>query len=102
MLAGPDGREYYVKDEDEFAEAVERGWITDAEANGAREGLGELLDILKSGSLLELLNGVCPFGDVRDVKDQPPPRKTASAYVPLLHRDHRGRHFGSRTDLAAL
>lgn len=38
VLVAPDGRSHVVIDEDDFAEAEARGWISAAEAHGARRG----------------------------------------------------------------
>lgn len=94
VLVGPDGREYVVKDEDEFEHAVKQGWVTAQEQEGARSGLKELLNIIQSGALLDFLHTTCPFHSMEDVLAQPPARKVPLEQVPLLHRETRYQHFG--------
>lgn len=81
---GPDGRTHVVIDEDDFAEAVQRRWLTPEEQVGARRGLEELLSIIRGTGLLPFLNEVCPFGDLSDAELQPPLTTIPLAQVPLL------------------
>ena len=94
VLVGSDGREHFVKDEDEFAHAVEQGWITAHEHEGARNGLKELLNMIQSGTLIDFLHTTCPFHSMEDVLAQPPARKVALEQVPVLHMETRHQHFG--------
>jgi len=47
VLVQPDGVTYCVGDADEFGDAMARGWLSEREADGARAGLTELIDIIE-------------------------------------------------------
>jgi len=96
VLVGLDGKEYIIKDEDEFEHAVEQGGITAHEQEGARSGLKELLNIIQSGTLLNFLHAACPLHSMEDVFDQPPARKVPLGQVPLLDIETRHHHFSKR------
>ena len=38
---------YQVIDEDDFAYAIQQGWLSEREAHGARSGLDELLELVE-------------------------------------------------------
>ncbi|MFZ5826854.1 MAG: DUF402 domain-containing protein [Bacillota bacterium] len=84
VLVAPDGRAHIVIDEEDFAEAIQRRWLTPEEQLGARRGLDELLSIISGPGLLPFLNEVCPFGDVSDAEPQPPLTTLPLSRVPLL------------------
>ncbi len=54
-----------VYDQQEFGDAVRRGWLSEREATGARAGLAELVGLIEAGRLVECLAEVHPFGRVR-------------------------------------
>jgi hypothetical protein len=84
VLVGTDGRTHVVIDRDEFAEAVDRGWITAAEAMAARRGLAELLEVIQSGELISFLDHIYPFADVLTSAVQPPMEQKNLQDVPIL------------------
>lgn len=86
VLAGPDGRTHVVIDQEDFAEAIARGWISPAEEAGARNGLADLLQIINTTGLVHFLHQVYPFGDVSDAGVQPLFEKLKLSQVPLLAR----------------
>jgi hypothetical protein len=96
LLVAPDGRDYRLVDEDEFDHAMRNGWITSAEADGARNGVEELRGIIEGGRLVSFLEGICPF-EVKPIQ-QPPPQKPNLTDYPLLHRDRRHRYFGKKLE----
>jgi hypothetical protein len=84
VLVRADGLTYYVRDEDEFADAIENGWLSEREADGARTGLTELIDIIQRKQLFAFLSGLQPFGSTR----APPAnamRRESAARFPLVH-----------------
>ena len=91
VLVAADGREHVVIDAEDFAVAVQRGWFTTAEQQGARRGLADVLDIITNGGLLPFLDAVYPFGPAADAPSQPPPAHKTLAEVPLLHLAARAR-----------
>jgi hypothetical protein len=96
VLAGPDGVSYVVTDEDQFAEEVAAGWITETEAAGAREGLRRLLGIIEEGSLISFLDALVPFEIKR--RNVPPSsmKKVSLSEAPVLSLPERAAHFGRR------
>jgi predicted RNA-binding protein associated with RNAse of E/G family len=93
VLVAPDGDQYVIKDEGDFAHATRQHWITDKEHEGARAGLANILQIVTSGALLPLLREIYPF-DVRGAALQLPPEKPDLAAVGELNINDRWRHFG--------
>ncbi|HVC34524.1 MAG TPA: hypothetical protein VNL16_13515 [Chloroflexota bacterium] len=96
VLVAPDGRQHAVIDEDTFADAVQRGWITRAEQEGARRGLAGLIDLVETGKFLDFLGQTCPFD--REIVSMAPPAgprlRRSLADVPPLDPRLRGRYFG--------
>ena len=95
VLAGQNGKDYIVKDEDEFDHAVQQGWMTGQEQEGARRGLEELLNIIHSGILLDFLDAACPFNAMETALQQPPAQKVALGELPLFGIAARSQHFGT-------
>jgi hypothetical protein len=62
VLVRSDGVTHGVYDQDEFDDALERGWLSDREANAARSGLRELLELIDAGGLVGFLDDIHPFG----------------------------------------
>lgn len=62
VLVAPNGRDFRVKDEAEFARAVAAGVVSEAEAQSARNGLADLIALCETVGLVDFLNAVCPFG----------------------------------------
>ncbi len=61
VLVRDDASSYLIGDEDEFEEAMERGWLSRAERRGARQGLRDLLEFVERGGLLPWLHELAPF-----------------------------------------
>ena len=84
VLVRADGVAYYVGDEDEFADAMANGWLSQREADGARAGLGELIDIIERKQLIAFLSELQPFRST-----QAPPgyamRRVLASSFPLVH-----------------
>lgn len=96
VLVGSDGRQHVVQDEDDFAGAINSGWLAEAEQSGARSGLAELLDIVESAGLLTFLEGICPFDHMTDCDAPRPMIRRPLAGVRLLHQHTRYQYFGQR------
>jgi hypothetical protein len=94
VLVAPDGRRCFVGDEDEFTEAVECGWVTAGERVLARRGLAELLWIIESVGLVEFLEEILAFDDVRADAWQASFTRRSVAEIPLLKSEARERRFG--------
>lgn len=89
VLVGPDGWSHRVIDEADFAEAIRQGWLSDAERDGARAGLAELLGLIRSGELLPFLEQICPFQRVAESERQPPMERLTLAQLPVLNQAWR-------------
>ena len=61
VLVRSDGITHGVYDEEDFTHALERGWLSEHEAAGARAGLRELVDLIESNALVDFLTDVHPF-----------------------------------------
>lgn len=61
VLIRADGIDHQVVDMAEFEVALRRGWISDREAQGARNGLQALQDLIERRKLLGFLAGYHPF-----------------------------------------
>jgi hypothetical protein len=83
VLVRRDGRTYGVYDQQEFGDAVRRGWLSEREATGARAGLAELVGLIEAGRLLEFLAEAHPFGRVQ-APQAPAMRSVPLHQVPLL------------------
>lgn len=57
-----DGTSFTVTGADTWEQAVEAGWISQAEARGARRGLADLLTLIEDGRLEPFLADICAFG----------------------------------------
>lgn len=84
VLVAPDGRQYFVKDEPEFAAAVAHGWLTAAEIAGARHGLADLLAIITTTGLVPFLDAICPFQPLPEAVAPPPMQRRPVSEVPAL------------------
>ena len=62
LLVRANGRDYLIEDEDEFALARDHGLLSDREVAGALAGLDDVLHLVQTGALLDLLASFCPFG----------------------------------------
>lgn len=92
VLVAADGRTNLVKDEADFARAIQQGWIDAVEAKGARRGLADLLAILQGDGLAAFLDSVYPFGPVEDAPPALPMARRPLVSEPLLQPDERRRH----------
>jgi hypothetical protein len=84
VLVGADGVSCDVRDEDDFAAAIEHGWLSEREAAGALAGLRELLELTERNQLVSMLTAVCPFG-VGRVPAALPADTVPTSTVPQLH-----------------
>jgi hypothetical protein len=88
VVVGSDGTTHAVYDEDDFALARRRGWLSQREAAAARAGLDELLAMLARGRFIEFLTEAYPFGPT-----SPPPatstKHIAASEVALLQPRRR-------------
>jgi len=84
VLVRADGLTYYVGDEDEFADAMANGWLSEREADAARAGLTELIDIIERKQLIAFLSELQPFRST----EAPPAnamRRVPVSRFPLVH-----------------
>jgi len=88
VLVRADGLTYYVGDVDEFGDAVANHWLSEREANGARAGLTELIDIIERKQLIAFLSEVQPFGSTEAPRANAMRRVPASRF-PLVHPNSR-------------
>lgn len=98
VLVAPDGRQFQVIDEDDFAEAVQRGWATEVERHGARTGLSDLISIIQSEGLVTFLQKVCPFANVAACDEQPAMEMRSITEFPVLQPAQRHLWFGQKHD----
>ncbi len=91
VLVAADGMRHTIKDRDEFATAVDKGWIGPAEAPDALRGLAKLLALIEQGCLREFLESVCPFDTLQTQALQPPARHRRLGEVPILRLESRSR-----------
>jgi hypothetical protein len=82
----PDGRTSIVTDHDDFAEAIARGWIDDADRVGAEAALAELTALIDAGGLRPFLEDVFPFRSVDDAAEVTILEHRSVADIPVL--DH--------------
>ncbi len=95
VLVAADGIRHTIKDRDDFATAVDKGWIGPTEARGAQQGLAELLAIVEQGHLRRFLESVRPFDTLQTQALQPPVRRRRLDDIPLLHLESRARWRGA-------
>jgi len=69
VLVAPDGNEHLVIDQEDFERAVDLGWATHIEREGACSGLNDLLAIIRTEGLIAFLERICPFKNVSDCGD---------------------------------
>lgn len=84
VLVRADGQTYTVGDEDEFADALRAGLLSEREAEGARLGLGELVDLASSGKLIGFLEEIVPFGPCAKRPAHGAPQRLRTADVPEI------------------
>lgn len=60
-LVRADGVTYAVNDEDDFEQAISRGWLSEREVAGARAELRRLVELIERRELVALLGAVHPF-----------------------------------------
>ena len=84
VLVAADARTYHVMDEDDFARASRKGWISRREASGARRGLAQLIEIVEAGTLLPFLDRVCSIGPESAPPSLPMQRLDPSVIPTLL------------------
>jgi hypothetical protein len=83
VLVRDDGVTHGVYDQEEFDDAVRRGWLSERDAGGARAGLGELTELIERGRLVEFLADAHPFARVK-APEAPAMQPVRLREVPLL------------------
>ena len=83
VLVRGDGVTYWIGDEDELRDAVEGGWISEREADGAHHGLAELVSLIDRGELVRFLSGVHPF-EPSSAPEALPMRRLPLTEAPVL------------------
>jgi hypothetical protein len=83
VLVHADGLTHRVSDEDELREALARGWISEREADGAGNGLAQLIQLIARGALVPFLSRVHPFGP-SSAPDALPMRRPPLTEAPVL------------------
>lgn len=61
VLVRADGRSVQIRDEGEMEDAVERGWVSQREAEAARRGAERLVDLARTGRLVDFLDRHLPL-----------------------------------------
>jgi predicted RNA-binding protein associated with RNAse of E/G family len=82
VLVRADGVTYGVHDHDDFDAAIRRGWLSEREAEGARTGLRELVELIERRELVAFLAGVHPF-DGAPAPPAPDEQRVPLSAVPL-------------------
>jgi hypothetical protein len=83
VLVRSDGVTYGVHDQQALDDALRRGWVSEREAAGAREGLAELLELIQADRLVAFLAEAHPFAPV-DAPAAPAMQSVPLRQVPLL------------------
>jgi hypothetical protein len=91
VMVAPDGLNYLLTDEDDFAEDQAAGLFTRTEVIGARQGANELISIISSTGLRPFLEGILPFDSVFENQPQGPPGILSVEQVPLFSLAERER-----------
>lgn len=89
VLVRADGRTHVVVDEDQLREARAGGLLSAREADGARRGLAELVDLASSGRLIGHLHAIHPFGHCSGRPRNEPPMRLSDADVPEVRAHSR-------------
>jgi hypothetical protein len=97
VLVRADGVTHGVHDHGDFDAAIGRGWLSAREAEGARSGLRELVELIERRELVAFLAGFHPF-DGAPVPAAPDEQRVPLSAVPLLRPEARprGRRGGAR------
>jgi hypothetical protein len=88
VLVRADGVTYSVHDHDDFDAAIARGWLSAREAEGARTGLRELVELIERRELVAFLAGFHPF-DGAPAPPAPDEQRVPLSAVPLLRPEAR-------------
>jgi hypothetical protein len=83
VLVRSDGVTRGVHDQQALDDALPRGWVSEREAAGAREGLAELLELIQADRLVAFLAEAHPFAPV-DAPAAPAMQSVPLRQVPLL------------------
>jgi hypothetical protein len=83
VLVRSDGVTYGVHDRQALDNAIRRGWVSEREAAGAREGLAELLGLIQADRLVAFLAEAHPFTPI-DAPAAPAMQSVPLRQVPLL------------------
>jgi len=91
VLVQPNGTTYALTDEDDFARKSSAGLLTRTEVVGARQGVGDLIAIIRSTGIIPFLEEILPFDSVTDNQPQGPPLITTLGAVSLFALPERER-----------
>jgi hypothetical protein len=83
VLVRADGVTYSVHDHDDLDAAIGRGWLSEREAEGARTGRRELVELIEWRELVSFLVGFHPF-DGAPAPPAPDEHRVPLSAVPLL------------------
>jgi hypothetical protein len=83
VLVRKDGVTYGAHDQQQFDDAVRRGWVSEREVAGARGGLAELLEFIQADRLVAFLAEAYPLAPV-DAPAAPAMQSVPLRQVPLL------------------
>jgi hypothetical protein len=84
VLVRNDGRTYRAYERAAVGAAVDRGWLSRREADGALAGLHELVGLIEGGELVPFLSRACPFGRT-PAPEALPAQRVPLTDIPALH-----------------
>jgi predicted RNA-binding protein associated with RNAse of E/G family len=96
VLVGNNGQDYRVIDEEDFNLAIINGYISQEEKAGAKKGLDDLIEIIETGKLIDMLNDIYPFSKITDIEPEISMNKVDISKVPMLSPDTRMTNYGKR------
>ena len=96
IAVGADGKQHTVSGLENLEAALIRGWITQAERDGAMRGFEEALKMVQAGHLLWYMDQTQSLTRLAPYQNLPTTIKKRLGRVPLMHRDMRHRYFGHR------
>ena len=96
IAVAADGKQHSVTGIENLEAALIRGWITQAERDGAIRGFEEALKMVQAGHLLWYMDQTQSLTRLAPFQELPPPKTKRLGRVPLMHRDMRHRYFGHR------
>ncbi len=96
VLVNPNGKDFIIIDEEDFKDEIKRNNITSFEEKGALAGLSNLIEIIKSGGLINFLNDIYPFVDVTNCTSSLPMEKLTQKEGSLFEKEIRHTLYGKR------